>query len=84
MPTAQELMDDIACLKCAVQSGDVPLLIIGAIANLTGGSGGLGGVTCGSGDPVAAPSGACGLYVDTDAPPSLWAWNGATWQQLIA
>lgn len=65
MPTAEELQADIACLRCSVQSGDVPLLILGAVANITGGAGG-GGVTCGAGAPVAAPSSACALYVDTD------------------
>ena len=39
MPDAQELMDDIACLKCAVQPGDLPLLIIGAVSSITGGGG---------------------------------------------
>jgi hypothetical protein len=49
MPTAQELQADIACLRCAVQSGDVPLLLLGAVANITGGTGS-GGLS-GSGSP---------------------------------
>lgn len=65
MPDAQELMDQISCLRCALQPGDVPLAILGAVSNITSGGSG-GGVTCGSGAPVAAPSGACALYIDTD------------------
>lgn len=82
--TTQELVTEANCLMCAVPPGMLPYLMITALRNIAGGGGGIGGVTCGSGDPVAAPSGSCGLYVDTDAPPSLWAWDGAAWQQLIA
>ena len=82
MPTAQELMDDIACLKCSIQSGDVPLLIIGAVSSITAGGGGTGGVTCGAADPVAAPANACTLYYRTDNG-SLWKWNGAAWEALL-
>lgn len=76
MPDAQELMDDIACLKCAIQSGDVPLLILGAVSSIA--SGGSGSSTpCGSGPPVAAPSGTCGLYIDTDDGTLYEYYNGA-------
>ena len=40
MPTASELMAQIACLKCGIQPGDVAFLILGAIANGGGGGGG--------------------------------------------
>ncbi len=63
MPTASELMAQIACLKCGIQPGDVPFLILGAIAN-GGGGGGSSATSCGVGPPVAAPSGTCALYID--------------------
>jgi len=66
MPTAQELMDDIACLKCATQPGDLPLLILGAVDSIASGGGGGGGVTCGNGPPVGAPATSCALYIDKD------------------
>ena len=77
-----ELMEQISCLKCAIQPGDVGLLILGAVSNITGGGGGGGGVTCGAVDPVAAPSGSCALYVNTVAQ-SLWYWDGVSWTALI-
>ena len=82
MPTADELMADIACLKCAIQGGDVPLMILGAVSAIAGGGSGGSGVTCGVGDPVAAPSGSCGLYYDTTNG-DLWKWNGAAWVEII-
>lgn len=82
VPDAETLMAEISCLRCAVQSGDVPLLILGAVANLTSGGGGLGGVTCSTADPVAAPSGSCALHYRTDNG-ALWKWNGAAWAQLL-
>src|SRR6266550_1735438 len=64
MPTLAELNADIACLKCTVQSGDVPLLILGAIATLSGG-GGLGTTQVYTGaTPPAAP--------DDPTKPALW------------
>ena len=67
VPTdVNELMEQVACLKCAVQPGDVPLLILGAVSNITGGGGGGSATLCGSGPPVAAPTGTCALYIDTD------------------
>lgn len=86
MPTTNELMEQISCLKCAVQSGDVGLLTLGAVSNITGGGGG-GSSLCGSGDPVAPPSDPtqCVTYFDTDTD-SFWYWNAATaaWVQMIA
>jgi len=66
VPATNELLTQVACLKCAVQSGDLPLLLLGAVSGITGGGSGGSGVTCGSGPPVAAPSGTCGIYIDTD------------------
>ncbi len=83
MPTLAELNEQIACLRCAVQSGDVPLLILGAVSAIAAGGGSGGGVACGAVNPVAAPSGTCALYFNTVAH-SLWVWNGAAWEALIA
>jgi len=78
------LLEAAKCYQC-LSPGMWQLLELALLQQIVdAGSTGGGGVTCGSGDPGAAPSGACGLYVDTDAPPSLWAWDGSAWQQLIA
>jgi len=63
VPDTNELLAQIACLKCAMQPGDVPLLILGAVSNITSGGGG-GGVQCTVGIPVAAPSSACAIAID--------------------
>jgi len=84
VPDTNELLAQIACLKCAVQPGDVPLLILGAVSNITGGGGGgTGGVTCSTANPVAAPTNSCTLHYRTDNG-ALFAWNGAAWITLIA
>jgi hypothetical protein len=51
------------------------------LTKLNTGVGG-GGVTCGAADPVAAPTGTCGLYFKTSNG-TLWAWTGAAWLELI-
>jgi hypothetical protein len=85
VPTdVNELMAEVACLKCAIQPGDVGLLILGAVSNITGGGGGgTGGVTCSTADPVAAPTNSCTLHYRTDNG-ALFAWNGSAWITLIA
>ena len=77
VPDANTLMEEASCLKCAIQPGDLPYLLLGQIASGGGGGSG-GGVTCGSGVPVAAPSGSCGLYYDTDTA-IIYQWDGAAW-----
>jgi hypothetical protein len=57
-----------AQLLCEIQAG--------------GGTGGGSGVTCGVVNPVAAPTGTCGIYYRTDTG-SIWLWDGAAWQQKI-
>ncbi len=78
VPSTNDLLAQVACLKCAVQSGDLPLLILGAVAGITGGGGSGGGVTCGNGVPVAAPTGSCGLYYDK-LTNIIYQWDGAAW-----
>jgi hypothetical protein len=83
MPTADELMADIACLKCAIQPGDVPFLILGAIAEGGGGGGGTIQVYTGA---FADPNG--NVTPDDPTKPALfyptgggtlWQWDGAAW-----
>jgi len=78
VPDVDTLMEEIACLKCAVQPGDLPLLMLGAISAISGGGGSGGGVTCGSGPPVAAPASACALYVDTDDN-TIYSYHSGAW-----
>ena len=63
--TTQELISESNCLLCLVSPGMLPYLMITALRQISSGGGGSGGVTCGVGAPVAAPSGTCALYIDT-------------------
>lgn len=86
-----DLMEEISCLKCAVQPGDVPLLMLGAIAGITsgGGSGAAGIVGIGSPEgAVVAPVGTS--YFDITIPGQVSVWFKRTgagntgWEQYIA
>jgi hypothetical protein len=80
----QTLMNQANCILCTVPVGmfaAIKISLLCQIATGTGG-GGLGGVTCGTTDPVAAPTGTCALYYRTDNG-SLWKWNGAAWGALL-
>ena len=58
--------------------------ILGALVDGGGGGGGSSDqVTCGAGDPVAAPSSGCGVYNNT-TDGSFWAYYGGAWHELIA
>lgn len=74
--TTQGLISEADCLLCLVPPGLVPYLMVQALRDIS--SGGGGAVTCGSGAPVAAPSGTCGLYYDNDTG-IIYQWNGAAW-----
>jgi hypothetical protein len=77
-----ELIAEARCFETCIPMGFVPYAILVALQNLSTG-GGLGGaVTCGTTDPVAAPSGSCGMYFRKDNG-TLWAWNGVSWTELI-
>lgn len=81
--TTQGLISEANCLICLVPPGMLPYLMIQAIRNISSGGGGSGGgVTCSNADPVAPPSGSCGLHYRNDNG-ALWKWNGATWDQLL-
>jgi len=79
MPTVDELNEQIACLKCAVQSGDVPLLILGAVSAVSSGASGAIQVYTGAAPP-AAPNDPTkpALYYPTGGGTMLQ-WNGAAW-----
>ena len=80
--TTQGLIDEANCLLCLVSPGLVPYLMIAALREISSGGGGGGGATCGVVNPVATPSGSCGLYINTVAQ-SLWYWSGSAWVALI-
>lgn len=80
--TTEELVAQSNCLLCLVPSGLLPYVMITALRQISGGGGSASGVTCSTADPVAAPSGVCGLHYRTDNG-SLWKWNGAAWEQLL-
>ncbi len=83
VPDAQTLASEANCLLCYLTPGMVPYAILQAIRGISSGGGGSsGGVTCGTTNPVAAPTGTCALYYRTDDG-SLWKWNGAAWGQLL-
>lgn len=79
------LMEQANCLMCLTpgQLDVVETSLLCQIMSSGGGGGGGGGATCGTTDPVAAPTGSCGIYYRTDNG-ALWAWTGSVWLQLIA
>lgn len=83
VPDAETLANEASCLLCQVSPGMLPYVMIAAIRGISTAVTGGGSVTCGAADPVAAPTGSCGLYFRTDTG-GLWAWNGAAWVALIS
>lgn len=80
------LLEAAKCFECQIPLGMVgyiELYLLCQLASGQAGGGGGGGVTCGTSDPVAAPTGTCALYYRTDNG-SLWMWNGSAWNVLIA
>lgn len=63
----QAMVTAAKCMTCVPRSmwEQVELYLL-CLAAGGGGASGESGVTSGSGAPVAAPSGTCGLYIDTD------------------
>lgn len=84
---ATTLIEAAKCLECQIPPGmlgAIEVYLLCQIANSgTGGGGGSSGVTCGVVDPVAAPTGACGVYYRTDNK-GVWVWTGAAWFPIIA
>src|SRR5262245_16422609 len=65
VPDAPTLAAETKCLQCYIAPGMLPYPVIQAMAGSSGGGRG-GSTLCGSGPPVAPPSGAGALYIDTD------------------
>ena len=77
--TATELLEASRCLDCGIPDGaKMGVLIYLATQISGGGGGGTGGVTCGTSDPVAAPTNNCTVFYRTDIVRVL-AWNGSVW-----
>lgn len=68
-----------ACYACIPNKQDAVLYLLDQIAG--GGSSG-SQVTCGDTDPVAAPTGSCVLYFNTESQ-ELFAWDGASWLPVV-
>lgn len=84
--TAQNLINQAACLQRCIPRGmcdAIEIYLLCQIASSgTGGGGSSSGLTCGLVAPTTAPTGTCGLYINT-ATGSLYYWDGAAWQVLI-
>lgn len=86
VPTAAQ--DLITAAKCYIACipegalGAIEVYLLTQIANGGGGAGG-SGITCSELDPVAAPTGSCGMHINI-VDETLWFWNGTTWVALIA
>lgn len=64
--------------RCIPQGAKLAAIIFLLDSIATAGSGGT--ITCGTGAPVAAPSGSCGIYVDTTAgAEAIYVWSGTAW-----
>lgn len=73
----QVLIGEAKCLECVIPPGFVGYAILQALNNLsTGGIG--GGVDCGAGPPVAAPTSTCALYIDTNNG-TLYSYYSGSW-----
>lgn len=73
------------CIDCQIPAGlqmAAVLYLLGVIADGGSGGGSGTGVTCGTADPVAAPTGTCGLFVRLDTS-SLFYWDGAAWIKML-
>lgn len=82
--SAQNLVNQATCFLTCVNAGAADAIIIYLLCQIASGSssGGGGGATCGTSDPVAAPSGSCGIYYRTDSG-AFWYWSGSAWVQFI-
>lgn len=83
----QTLVDAAKCIENCVPAGmmaSVEIYLLCQIANSgIGGGGSSSGVTCGTVDPSAGPSGSCALYYRKDTG-RVWVWDGSAWQIVIA
>lgn len=75
----QTLLDQASCYSCfATSQYTLELMELALLAQIVAAGGGGGGaVSCGAADPVAAPSGTCGVYVNTTSGQIFWFYSGA-------
>ena len=77
------LIDGAKCIEYCIPGTDMKLAVLISLASqIAGGGGGVGGsVTCGNGAPSTAPSGGCGLYIQTDSVPpgQIWGYYNGQW-----
>ncbi len=79
------LVEAAKCYECQIPYGMMPAIeiyLLCFIAQNGTGAGGGGGITCGTVDPVAAPTGTCAIYYRKDTA-KFWYWDGAAWQVFI-
>lgn len=79
------LMAESRCIANCIPAG-MQLSVLVYLANqiLENGGGGSGGAfTCSASDPVDAPTGGCGLHLNS-ATRELFDWDGSAWQSYIA
>jgi len=65
------------CFQCIPEGNKMNVLLYLA-CNFGGGGAGGGSVSCGAGAPVAAPSGTCALYIDSNDG-TLYLYYGGAW-----
>lgn len=87
----QTLLEAAKCLGCLTegQLEMVEVYLLCQIVSAGGTGGGGGGATCGTTDPVAAPTGSCGIYYQLASgttPSSLWIWDSglAAWVKVLS
>lgn len=73
----QTIINGARCYSC-IPPGMLLQALVYLVAQAAGG-GSIGGITCGTVDPVAPPTGSCGIYIRTDTG-AIWIWDGAAWQ----
>jgi hypothetical protein len=72
------IVENAKCFDC-IPAGFRQTAIVYLLDQIAGGGGAGGsGVTCGTSDPVAAPSGSCGIHYRTDTG-ALFIWDGSQW-----
>lgn len=73
----QTIIEGARCFSC-IPPGMLLQALVYLAAQIASGGGTGGAVTCGVADPVAAPSGSCGVFYRTDTG-AVWIWDGANW-----
>lgn len=74
--TPASLVAASECLKCSMTEKQLLAALVYIQCTTNGGGG--GGTSCGAGAPVAAPTGTCALYIDTDTG-TIYAYYNGVW-----